>query len=132
MLKPRGWVCRGGVEITSPAAPFLGQERNRRNVVFDETVKSFEIWSGRRDSNPRRPAWEIDHRLKIQNFASMVSTEGDRITPIFNTLLQGFRKRSKKNSSELPSTHEFPPAIRIAKSNSGSFGLMLSASNGPS
>jgi len=28
------------------------------------------IWSGRRDSNPRRPAWEIDRRLKIQNLAS--------------------------------------------------------------
>jgi hypothetical protein len=24
-------------------------------------------WSGRRDSNPRRPAWENDHRLKIQD-----------------------------------------------------------------
>jgi len=37
-------------------------------------VRSQISWSGRRDSNPRRPAWEIDCRLKIKNLAS---TESD-------------------------------------------------------
>ena len=45
-------------------------------------------WSGRPDSNPRRPAWEIDCRLKIQNLASTVSTEGDDKYPVINGLLQ--------------------------------------------
>ena len=53
------------------------------------------IWSGRPDSNRRRPAWEIDCRLQIGNTASTASTDGDRITPSFNHLLHGSRKRSK-------------------------------------
>jgi hypothetical protein len=40
------WVCRGGVATTSPAAPFFSQERNRRNVVFDGTDKSFISGAG--------------------------------------------------------------------------------------
>jgi len=32
---------------------------------------SFIEWSGSWDSNPRRPAWEIEHRLEIKNLASM-------------------------------------------------------------
>jgi hypothetical protein len=32
--------------------------------------KLLKTWSGRRDSNPRRPAWEIDHKLTIKNLAS--------------------------------------------------------------
>jgi hypothetical protein len=28
---------------------------------------SLKRWSGRRDSNPRRPAWENERRLKIQD-----------------------------------------------------------------
>jgi hypothetical protein len=43
------------------------------------------------NSNPRRPAWEIDCRLQIENIASMVSTEGDSKYPVSNGLLQGAR-----------------------------------------
>jgi hypothetical protein len=57
-------------------------------------------WSGRRDSNPRRPAWEIDRRLKIQILASTASTGGDRNTPSFNDLLQGFCNWSKNGAKE--------------------------------
>jgi hypothetical protein len=49
------------------------------------------LWSGRRDSNPRRPAWEIACGLKIHNIASLASMEGDRKRPVFNSLLQGVR-----------------------------------------
>jgi pimeloyl-ACP methyl ester carboxylesterase len=34
---------------------------------------SLKTWSGRWGSNPRRPAWEIDRGLTIQNLASTVS-----------------------------------------------------------
>ena len=40
-------------------------------MIFGESAKPLKRWSGRRGSNPRRPAWEIEHRLKIQNLASM-------------------------------------------------------------
>ena len=42
-----------------------------------EASKSLKRWSGRRDSNPRRPAWEIDRRLIIQNLASIRSIADD-------------------------------------------------------
>src|SRR5271169_6436387 len=35
-----------------------------------DSPKLLKRWSGRRGSNPRRPAWEIDRRLIIQNLAS--------------------------------------------------------------
>jgi hypothetical protein len=38
--------------------------------------------------NNRRPAWEINRGLKIQNSASTVPTEGDSKHPVFNGLLQ--------------------------------------------
>jgi hypothetical protein len=46
-----------------------------------------KTWSGRRDSNPRRPAWETDHGLKMQNLASMVLIPGFGKYPVFNGLL---------------------------------------------
>ncbi len=39
--------------------------------------KLLKRWSGGRGSNPRRPAWEIDPRLKIQNLASTVLIADD-------------------------------------------------------
>jgi hypothetical protein len=42
----------------------------------------------RRDSNPRRPAWEIDHRLKIQKIASMASITSDYKLPSSQRLTQ--------------------------------------------
>ena len=73
-------------------------------------------WSGRRDSNPRRPAWEIDRRLKIQTIASMASTDGDRNTPSFNDLLQGSRKWSKNGAKEKPGMHAASRCIKARDS----------------
>ena len=36
-------------------------------MLFGETCKLLIIWSGRRDSNPRRPAWEHRPLLKIHD-----------------------------------------------------------------
>jgi hypothetical protein len=49
----------------------MEQEWNKRNtLLFWSASKRLKKWSGRWDSNPRRPAWEIDIRLKIQEKAS--------------------------------------------------------------
>ena len=61
-------------------------------------LKLLKRWSGRPDSNRRRPAWEIDCRLQTENLASTASTDGDRITPGFNHLLQCSRKWSKNGA----------------------------------
>jgi hypothetical protein len=52
-------------------------------------------WSGRPGSNRRRPAWEIDPRLKIKNLASMASIECDRGHPVSNDLLLRSLKGAK-------------------------------------
>src|SRR5690242_8525549 len=91
-------------------------------MLFGETCKLLILWSGRRGSNPRRPAWEIDRRLQIQNLASTASTDGDRITHSFNGLLRGSRYRSKngaKNSFGLTSIFPIPTAL-TAKLGGGS------------
>jgi hypothetical protein len=49
------------------------------------------LWSGRRGSNPRRPAWEIERELKIKNLAFMAFMECDGGYPVFNDLLLPFR-----------------------------------------
>jgi hypothetical protein len=67
-------------------------------------AKLLILWSGRRGSNPRRPAWEIDHRLQIQTLASTASTDGDRNTPSINDLLHGTRKWSKNGAKEISGT----------------------------
>ena len=63
--------------------------------------KLLKRWSGRRDSNPRRPAWEIDRKLTIQTLASTESMEGDRISLSFSDLLLSFSYRSKSGAKEL-------------------------------
>jgi hypothetical protein len=50
---------------------------NRSKLCRRVVCKLFDLWSGRRDSNPRRPAWEIEGRLKIQNMARTVSIPVD-------------------------------------------------------
>lgn len=49
-------------------------------------AKLLIFWSGRRGSNPRRPACEISSVLKIKTLASKASTEGDQSTPCFQSL----------------------------------------------
>jgi hypothetical protein len=44
-------------------APRGDLERTCRAVVRLAAAKSLKTWSGRRGSNPRRPAWENDPRL---------------------------------------------------------------------
>jgi hypothetical protein len=48
-----------------------------------------------RHSNPRRPAWEINHRLKIQSLAFTASLECDTRTPCFQGFAPLLLKRSK-------------------------------------
>src|ERR1035438_4457627 len=59
-------------------------------------------WSGRRDSNPRRPAWEIDYTLTIKNMAFMASIASDDKSPIFNDLFQGVPYRNKNGTKDNP------------------------------
>jgi hypothetical protein len=47
------------------------------------------LWIGRWDSNPRRPVWEIDHRLKTQNSAFAARNPGDSESPSFSILAPG-------------------------------------------
>jgi len=57
-------------------------------------------WSGRRDSNPRRPAWEINHRLKIQSLAFTASLECDTRTPCFQRFAPQLLKWSKSGAKD--------------------------------
>jgi len=57
--------------------------------------KLLKTWSGRPDSNRRRPAWEIDSILKIKNMAFMVLIAGDIKPPIFNGLFHVVPYRNK-------------------------------------
>ena len=45
--------------------------------------------TAKRERPLQSSAWEIDRRLKIQTFESMVSTEGDRKQPVFSDPLEG-------------------------------------------
>ena len=63
-------------------------------------------WSGRPGSNRRRPAWEIERKLKIKNLAFMAAIECDKEHPVFNGLLLHFvngAKMEQKNLLLLPS-----------------------------
>jgi hypothetical protein len=99
--------------------------RGKRGKTAPEVgvAKLLKRWSGRRDSNPRRPAWEIDSRLKIQNLAFMVSMARDNKQPSFNDLFHALPKRNKSgtNSESLvpdsapnvkPTIHRYTPAHR--------------------
>ena len=66
---------------------------------FFGVAKSF-VWSGRRDSNPRRPAWEIDYTLTIKNMAFMASIASDSKSPIFNDLVQWVPYRNKNGTKK--------------------------------
>jgi len=43
------------------------------------------LWSGRRDSNPRRPAWENGVRLKIKTMLFLALRSGDAFPSSFQT-----------------------------------------------
>jgi len=60
-------------------------------VVGRGIPKLLKGWSGGRGSNPRRPAWEIEPKLKIQNMESMTLISGDYNSPSFKGLLQTSR-----------------------------------------
>ena len=82
-------------------------------TVLQGVRKLLKSWSGRRGSNPRRPAWEIDPQLKIQTLASMASIECDREHAAFNDLLLRSLKGSKVEQKNL----RFPPKIRCSGPN---------------
>jgi hypothetical protein len=69
-------------------------------AVFRGVAKLLKRWSGRRDSNPRRPAWEIDSTLKIKNMAFMVLIARDIKPPIFNGLFHGVPYRNKNGTKK--------------------------------
>jgi hypothetical protein len=72
-------------------------------VSFSKLLKR---WSGGRGSNPRRPAWENERRLKMQNLASMASIECDRSHPVFNDLLH-CRVKGAKAEQRISSRSRF-------------------------
>ena len=47
------------------------------------SFKCLKTWSGRRDSNPRRPAWEDDRKLETKNIAFSACRSGDTVCPVF-------------------------------------------------
>jgi hypothetical protein len=51
------------VDASTGPAPRGDLERNCRAVVRLTAANLLKTWSGRRGSNPRRPAWENDPRL---------------------------------------------------------------------
>ena len=48
---------------------------------------TLKTWSGRRDSNPRRPAWEDDRKLQTKNIAFSACRSGDTEYPVFTLCL---------------------------------------------
>jgi hypothetical protein len=57
-----------------------------RNPVYQKRPQTSES-SRQPDSNRRRPAWESDYGLKIQNLASMVFISSFGNYPVFNGLV---------------------------------------------
>src|ERR1017187_6616932 len=80
--------------LMSAGFPFTPLRRSSEGKLNNEApalwCKLLKTWSGRRGSNPRRPAWEADHGLKIQNLASMVFISSFGNYPVFNGLLSVF------------------------------------------
>src|ERR1039457_1967978 len=62
--------------------------------------KLLKRWSGRRDSNPRRPAWEDDCKLETKTFAFPASRSGDTGSPVFALRLRVAPKRSTNGAHE--------------------------------
>ena len=58
--------CRTSTACTS--APIAVTSKTGSDEGLDSR-KSLKKWSGRRDSNPRRPAWESQPGLRIQKFS---------------------------------------------------------------
>jgi hypothetical protein len=63
-----------------------------------DAVKLLKTWSGRRGSNPRRPAWEAVRRLSLQTLASMAIVPDHRGPWSFRHLRRGLRYRSSRSS----------------------------------
>ena len=52
------------------------------------SYKWLKTWSGRRGSNPRRPAWEDDRKLQTKNIAFSACRSGDTVCPVFALCLR--------------------------------------------
>jgi hypothetical protein len=82
-----------GVLINPVNAIAYGGENSKRcsNGVhaWNTPRKLLKTWSGRRDSNPRRPAWENDSKLKTQNIVFMESSFWRLRIPSFHSELPG-------------------------------------------
>ena len=60
-----------------------GRESSRTELLRRTTLpKLLQGWSGRRGSNPRRPAWEIARRLQTKTLASTALIFGD-LKPLY-------------------------------------------------
>jgi hypothetical protein len=72
LARSRRYAKRGGeaTRVTFDRALEAPEVAGHHHSVGAKLLK---IWSGRRGSNPRRPAWEIDSTLKIKTIASMAS-----------------------------------------------------------
>jgi len=52
--------------LWTPGYPVTSKRVSRNPQLFRKLLKQ---WSGRWDSNPRRPAWEDDYKLETKNIA---------------------------------------------------------------
>jgi len=68
VIPPRGYLGeREGVCWRMESSGILRRRRDPTGLRLTATIR--RGWSGRPDSNPRRPAWENDRRFKIKNDA---------------------------------------------------------------
>ena len=80
-------------EAKAKVAPFRDVNGNRLEIRFEAGVrKLLKKWSGRRDSNPRRPAWELRARYNINNITAQVFGSGASNTLEFLGVFQSSSK----------------------------------------
>src|ERR1035438_10477296 len=63
--------------------------------------KSLKTWSGRRGSNPRRPAWEYDCKLETKSIAFPGTSFWRLRIPRFHSMLSSRIKRNTRQSEHL-------------------------------
>jgi hypothetical protein len=87
-------------------------------LAVDGFPNRLKGWSGGRGSNPRRPAWEIGRRLKIQNLAS-TGLIADDPKPL---ILQGPDSGRALMDSYWTLCLFLRPLVLVATGNEGKFG----------
>ena len=76
-----------GTFIFSLLAAIDKLTEHKRSTDWGAVCKVLILWSGRRGSNPRRPAWEDDSKLETKGIAFPGTSFWRLRTPSFHSVL---------------------------------------------